>query len=303
MRRESERVHNLQLETFICVADAGSFNKAAEKLYISPPAVIKQINAIESELGLTLFVRTNRGLKLTDTGESFYKDVKYMIQYFKESVARAKSVNQKNEHILRIGTSPMTPGKFLVDLWPKIHSYLPDMKFRLIPYENNPDNAKKMREFGRDVDLIVGQFDEDYLRENECAATKLSDEPLVVAVSVRHKLASKSMLEIEDLFGENLMMIHPKWNRYIDNLRKDISLNYPQINIVDFDFYGTDAYNQCESSQSFIVTIDKLKDIHPLLKLIPVRWNYTVPFGILHSPQPSETVRQFLNAVQKTVNN
>ena len=59
-------MYNPQLETFIRVADAGSFNKAAEELFISPPAVIKQINLLEAQLGLTLFVRTHRGLKLTE---------------------------------------------------------------------------------------------------------------------------------------------------------------------------------------------------------------------------------------------
>lgn len=43
-------MYNPQLETFISVADAGSFNKAAEQLYITPPAVIKQINLLETSL-------------------------------------------------------------------------------------------------------------------------------------------------------------------------------------------------------------------------------------------------------------
>ena len=73
-------MYNPQLETFISVADAGSFNKAAEQLYITPPAVIKQINLLETSLGLELFVRTHRGLKLTASGKSLYKDAKYVIQ-------------------------------------------------------------------------------------------------------------------------------------------------------------------------------------------------------------------------------
>ena len=69
-------MYNPQLETFICVADAGSFNKAAEQLYISAPAVIKQINSLEGSLGLQLFERTHRGLSLTAAGESLYRDAK-----------------------------------------------------------------------------------------------------------------------------------------------------------------------------------------------------------------------------------
>ena len=48
-------MYNPQIETFIKVADAGSFNKAAEELYITPTAVIKQINLLESSLDLVLF--------------------------------------------------------------------------------------------------------------------------------------------------------------------------------------------------------------------------------------------------------
>ena len=74
-------MYNPQLDTFLCVADAGSFNKAAERLYISPPAVIKQINLLEESLQVQLFTRTHRGLVLTEAGKSLYQDAKYIIQY------------------------------------------------------------------------------------------------------------------------------------------------------------------------------------------------------------------------------
>lgn len=57
-------MYNPQLETFIRVADAGSFNKAAEESYITPTAVIKQINLLEKSLDVKLFDRTHRGLIL-----------------------------------------------------------------------------------------------------------------------------------------------------------------------------------------------------------------------------------------------
>lgn len=57
-------MYNPQLETFLRVADAGSFNKAAEESFITPTAVIKQMNLLEKSLGVTLFVRTHRGLRL-----------------------------------------------------------------------------------------------------------------------------------------------------------------------------------------------------------------------------------------------
>ena len=124
-------LYNPQLETFLCVVDSGSFNKAAEKLFISPPAVIKQINLLEENLDLQLFVRTHRGLVLTNAGKSLYQDAKYIIQYSKDSVTRARNAMQESENIIRIGTSPMTPAQVLVDLWPKVQNYCSNTKFQL----------------------------------------------------------------------------------------------------------------------------------------------------------------------------
>ena len=77
-------MYNPQLETFLCVVEAGSFNRAAEALYISASAVIKQINSLEAGLGIQLFERTHRGLHVTPAGASLYQDARYVIQYCKE---------------------------------------------------------------------------------------------------------------------------------------------------------------------------------------------------------------------------
>lgn len=105
-RKKVNCVYNPQLETFIRAADAGSFNKAAEQSFITPTAVIKQINLLEADLGIQLFDRTHRGLTLTKAGKSLYRDSKYIIQYCRDSVIRAKNAMQQNEQIIRIGTSP-----------------------------------------------------------------------------------------------------------------------------------------------------------------------------------------------------
>ena len=81
-----QMMYNPQLDTFICVVEAGSFSKAADKLYISPPAVIKQINSLENNLGVQLFARTHRGLVVTAAGESLYQDAKYMVNYSKYEI-------------------------------------------------------------------------------------------------------------------------------------------------------------------------------------------------------------------------
>ena len=295
-------MYNPQLETFVCVVEAGSFNKAAERLYISPPAVIKQINLLEENLDIRLFIRTHRGLQMTEAGKSFYQDAKYIIQYCKDSVTRARNAMQESEEIIRIGTSMMTPAQILVDLWPRLQEYCPDIKFRLVPFENTPENAREiLGNLGQNIDVVAGIFDETMLQLRRCAGLEISRESICCAVSIHHRLAVKERLTVNDLHGKTLMLMRRNWSHYVDMLRDDLRENHPEISIEDFDFYDVTAFNKCENNNCVLMAIENWKYVHPLLKILPVDWGYTIPFGLLHSPEPSPMVSRFLKAVEKVL--
>lgn len=295
-------MYNPQLETFLRVADAGSFNKAAEEAYITPTAVIKQINLLESSLDVKLFERTHRGLVLTKAGKSLYQDAKYVIRYCKDSVIRAKNAMQEDTNVIRIGTSPMTPAQLLMQLWPKIQINCPDIKFQIIPFENTPENAREiLANLGKNIDVIGGIFDETMLKLRNCAGLQLSREPLCCAVSIHHRLAAKNKLLIEDLYGENLLLMRRDWSHYVDLLRDDLWQNHSQIRIIDFEFYNMSVFNRCENSNDVLLAIPGWANVHPLLKVIPVEWDHSIPYGLLHSPNPSEVVKRFLKAAQTAV--
>lgn len=290
-------MYNPQLETFLRAADAGSFAKAAEQSYITPTAVIKQINLLEKRLGLVLFERTHRGLVLTKAGESLYRDAKYILNYCADSVARAK--NAASEGVIRIGTSPITPTKLLFELWPKIQTRCPDMKLQLVPFENTPENAREiLANLGQNIDIVAGMFDDVMLGLRGCAGFAVADEPFCVAAACHHTLAQRDRLTVRDLYGCRLMLPRRGWSGSVDSLREDLVQNHPEIQIDDFDFYDVNVFNRCENGGALLLSIGKWADIHPLLKIVPVDWAYSVPFGFLHSKMPSETVRRFLEAVK-----
>lgn len=293
-------MYNPQLETFLRVADAGSFNKAAEESFITPTAVIKQINLLEASLDVQLFERTHRGIVLTKAGKSLYQDAKYVIQYSKEAVIRAQNAMQENTDVIRIGTSPMTPVQFLMQLWPKIQENCPGMKFQIVPFENTPENARNiLGNLGQNIDVVGGIFDETMLRLRGCAGLELFYTPLCCAVSVYHPLTEKNILRMEDLYGQNLMLMRRNWSMYVDRLRDDIWQNHPQINIIDFDFYDVNVFNRCENGNDILMAVSVWENVHPLLKIIPVEWKHSIPYGLLHSQQPSDTVKRFLEATKK----
>ena len=293
-------MYNPQLETFIRVADAGSFNKAAEESFITPTAVIKQINLLEDSLGVKLFDRTHRGLHLTKAGLSLYHDSKYIIQYCRDSITRAKNAMQEESNIIRIGSSPITPAQLLMELWSRVQALHPNIKFQIVPFENPPENAREiLANLGKNIDIVGGIFDDTMLDVRACAGLELIRGPFHCAVSIHHRLATKDKLQLSDLYGENLLLMHRGWSRYVDQLRDDLWQNHPQINIVDFDFYGMDIFNRCENTNDVLLAIPGWANVHPLLKVIPVEWNHCIPYGILHSPTPTPIVQQFLDAAEK----
>lgn len=294
-------MYNSQLEMFIKVAEVGSFNKAAKESFITPTAVIKQINSLEETLGVRLFDRSHTGLKLTSAGRSMYQDAKYIIQYCHDSMTRAKNAMLEDGDVIRVGSSCMTPAQLLMELWSKIQERNPYIKFQIVPFENTPENAREiLANLGKNIDVIGGIFDETLLQVRGCSGLELFRAPFCVAVSIHHPLAIKDSLKISDLYGQNLMLMHVGWSYYVDQLREDLNKHHPQIHLVDFDFYSMDIFNRCENSNDILLSIPGWANVHPLLKVIPVEWDYSIPYGILHAIHPSEKVQNFLD-IAKTI--
>jgi DNA-binding transcriptional LysR family regulator len=67
------------LQAFIEVSDVGSFSKAAEKLYLSSTALMKQMNVLEAHDGVQLLIYTNHGIRATKAGISFYHDARFLL--------------------------------------------------------------------------------------------------------------------------------------------------------------------------------------------------------------------------------
>lgn len=292
-------LYDPHLDLFLQVAELGSFSRAAEANYITPSAVIKQMNLLENDIGVRLFERTHRGLSLTPAGESLRKDAPKIIRKSREAVTNAIAAMNLESDTIRIGTSPMTPAEVLIELWPKLSKVLPGLKFQMVPYENTPENARMiLKNLGRDIDVVAGLFDDSLLEYRECRGLELSHEKLCVSFSVNHPLASKNRLFVRDLYGQELMMITPGSMASMDALRENLTKNHPQIRIVDFPLYKTAVFNECENSGRLLVTVERWKSIHPLLKTVRMSWKYDMPYGLLYSKTPDEKVLKFLDALK-----
>lgn len=196
----------------------------------------------------------------------------------------------------------MTPSTPLVQKWSQVQKEYPDIKLQMIPFMNSQENAREiLKNLGNNIDVVAGIFDETMLKLRQCAGLEISRQQICCAVSVNHRLAKKEILTFQDLYGENFLMMHRGWSKYVDELRDDIWKNHPQIHVVDFDIYSMEIFNQCENSNDILMAVENWKDAHPLLKIIPVEWKYSIPYGILYSTEPSDLVKRFLKGIKKTI--
>lgn len=290
-------MYNPLLKTFMAVAKSGSFSKAADGLFISPTAVMKQINGLEEELCVQLFKRTNHGLSLTPAGESVLQDAKYMVEYGTRAAEKAREIQGEDRHeSIRIGTSVMTPARFVLDIWSQIQQRMPALKVELIPFENNEVNSREiLRNLGRQIDIVGGLYDEGFLLDRGCLAAHLQDKRILIAVPVTNPLANGKAIDEDMLAGKRVMFIRRGWNRHIDALRDKVE----QAGVLteDFEMFNISAYNRAVAENMPIITVEGWEDVHPLLKIMPVSWDYSIPFGILYSPTPTELVKKFIGTV------
>lgn len=91
------------LRTVIAVAEAGSITKAAKLLYTAQPALSTQLQQLEHILGADLFVRTPKGMQVTEAGEQFLVHAKSMLKYFSHAVAELKSSSKHVSGSFTIG--------------------------------------------------------------------------------------------------------------------------------------------------------------------------------------------------------
>ena len=284
-----------RLETFVKVAECGSFTKAADALFVTPTAVMKQINALEKELSVTLFDRTNQGLRITKPGESFLQDARYILEYTERAVQKAREIEEgENRKSIRIGTSVMTPAKFILDIWSEVQSRMPTLKIELIPFENNPVNAVEiLKNLGQHIDVVGGLYDENFLKERGCLASHMYDKKILLAVPVTHALSAETLITPEKLKGRKVLFIRRGWNRFIDDLRS--KLEKQGVRTEDFEMFNITAYNRAVAENTPIITVEGWEDVHPLLKLIPASWENSIPFGVFYSPKPTRLVKKFVD--------
>ena len=290
---------NPLLTAFVCVADSGSFNKAAERLYISPPSVMKQINALEKHLNIKLFDRSNQGIRLTAAGQVIYRHARFLFDYSAKAVEEATQQEQIAATTFCIGSSLLNPCKPFMDLWYQVNQAFPGYKLHIVPFEDNHRGIlSEIAALGEKYDFLVAACDSAIWLEL-CNFLKLGTCRICCAVAREHPLARKECLTIKDLCGETLMMVKRGDSPSVDMVR-DVVEQHREIRIEDTpQFYDIEVFNHCAQTQNVMLTLECWYDVHPGMATIPVDWDYSVPYGVLYAKNAAKDVLKFLSVIQE----
>ena len=290
---------NSNLKAFVRVAECGSFTKAAESLYLSPTAVMKQINALEKHLDLILLERSPAGVRLTAAGEVIYQDAKFLLDYSRRSIANARQKMETDSRTFCVGTSMLNPARPFMELWYQVSREFPNYKLHLVPYEDNHEGIlAEIAQLGEKFDFLIGVCDSRRWLD-QCNMFPLGRYPKMCAVSREHRLAGKECLELSDLYGETLMMVAEGDSGTNDFIRNDLRRNHPAIRLEDTPhFYDISVFNRCAETENVLLTLECWKDVNPALVTIPVQWSYSIPYGLLYALHPREDVKRFVETVK-----
>ena len=224
---------NLELyRIFYEVAKCKNITQASEKLLISQPAVTKHIKNLEDSLGVILFIRTKRGVVLTEAGNKLYNKVRQAIDLISDGETTIDEDKNNHNSTIKIGISTTLAKVYLMDYINEFHSKYPSVIFDIYT-DSTTDLIKKLK--AGEIDFIISKhpkaIDNDLNYEilgnthyifvaskNYKVKNRLNIEELMELPILLQREPSNSRLSADEYFKENNIVIKPKMNIASSNL-------------------------------------------------------------------------------------
>ncbi|MFE0253660.1 LysR family transcriptional regulator [Streptomyces sp. NPDC059010] len=196
-------VHVRDLRYFVAVAEELHFTRAAERLYVSQPALSKQVRALERQLGAELFRRDPQGVTLTEAGTALLPHARRVLDAWSEGSAALEDARAAARGTLVVGMST-SPGR---------GGLLPAIRSRFTAA--HPDTVLRLRQVGwadPTAGLADGDADVAFVwlplpDADRYAWTVLAEEPRLVALPDTHPLASRPEVDFTDLLDEPFLAL------------------------------------------------------------------------------------------------
>lgn len=190
---------------FLAVAEHQSFTRAAQALYISQPALSQHIKALEENLGVQLFDRSGRKIRLTDSGEVYLHYVQQAFQVLNEGKRVIHEMESLSQGSLRLAVTPSFITYFIGPLISELYALYPNVTVQV--QESSQDNIENML-LKDEIDIGIG-FDETH--SSNIASEPLLIEKLTLVAAANHPFAKYNAITADDLRDENFILLNPKF--------------------------------------------------------------------------------------------
>lgn len=225
---------NLELyRTFYVVANAGNITKASDTLHMTQPAVTQAIKKLEESLNGTLFIRTKRGVILTEEGKEFYKYIKQAMDFIDSAENKFTELVNLELGTIRIGISTTLAKEFLLPYLKTFHKNHPQIKIDILTYMTI--ELMPMLQNGL-VDIIIMHIPFKPFDGVEIIKCKNVTDAFVVSDAYKHLVGKK--IHISELNNYPLILqSSPSNTRYfLDEFarKNDVILN-PSMNLASYN--------------------------------------------------------------------
>ena len=191
-----------QLEAFLEAANRGSFRRAADALYLSQPSVSARVQTLENEVGVALFHRTARGVRLTDMGRTFLPFAQRSMATLRRGREVLESVRQTSAGILNMATARVIGTYVLPETLQKFQQLYPDANLH-IKVGGSSDVLQMVVD--EEVQLGLARF----MQHPDVDALHLYDEEAVLVVHPGHSFTKTRVAAMSQVAQEPLIVYDP----------------------------------------------------------------------------------------------
>lgn len=214
----------------LAVAEYLNFRHAANALGVAQSSVSARVKALEEDLGILLFERHARGVRLTEAGRQFVERVAAGVDQLDHAVKTAGMAAAGENGRLRIGIHALIPGSFLAKLIAQYREDHPGIEVE-ITEGTARDAVMQLRADRLDVAFVIGKPELP-----DCHTRPIWTEPLVAALPVGHRLAGHSIITWADLVGETFLVRHGGTGPQVhDHIVLRLAGRWPSPSILRFD--------------------------------------------------------------------
>ncbi len=193
------------LRYFVTVAEHGSITRAAEALGIEQPPLSQQIRQLERNLGVTLFERQTRGMKLTEIGEVLLPRARTILDLQAQFLSTAEGLARGERGHIRVGLAGAVPLLPVIPLTiRRFREMAPDVTLSL-EESNTPALCAALHEPSVDIAIIRPPFTDP----SRLSVFHLLDEPTVIALPRGHRLAKEPVISL-DMVADDPLIIFPR---------------------------------------------------------------------------------------------